>query len=176
MNVSFSQGFQDLRLHRILRALKISTGTYVELGFPTPLTSNTERLKRRGWSGVRFDGHCLGNKRDDAVAQCYRAWIKSENIVSLLRERGVADDVTYASIDLDTIDIWVLRAILMSGIRPAVLTVEYNSNYPLEFALAFPDAAHAEDAGPQAKKWDGACCIRACCIRASRCRASTMRA
>ena len=46
MNDTFSQGLQDLRLHRILRALALSStaGTFVELGFPAVQTSNTEAL------------------------------------------------------------------------------------------------------------------------------------
>lgn len=158
MNVTFSQGLQDLRLHRILRALSISSGSYVELGFPATSTSNTELLKHSGgWSGVRFDGGCLGRQADDTAAQCFRAWVRSDNVVSLLRRHGVPNDVTYASIDLDTIDIWVLRALLSGGVRPVVLTVEYNSNYPLDYAIAFPDASHATDVGRQAQRWDGAC-------------------
>ena len=163
MNVSFSQGLQDLRLHRIFRALSITTGTFVECGFPAVQTSNTEVLKRSGWTGVRFDGACLGKEAADSDAQCVKAWVASANIVELFRKHGVGGppNPTYVSIDLDTIDIWVLRALLAGGIRPTVLTVEYNSNYPLEYALAFPDTSHTRDDGQpparETRRWDGDC-------------------
>lgn len=151
MNDTYSQGLQDLRLHRIFRALGIYIGTYVELGFPAMQTSNTERLRRAGWDGVRFDGQCLKNATADAAANCQRAWIRSDNVLALIRG-SVGLNVTYVSIDIDTVDLWVLRALLKGGLRPAVFTVEYNSNYPIEFAIAFPDSIH-DDA--HTRKWDG---------------------
>jgi len=165
MNVSFSQGLQDLRLQRIFRALQITTGTFVECGFPALQTSNTELLKRSGWTGVRFDGACLGNASANREAQCTRAWISSRNIVELVTKSS-GTRPTYVSIDLDTVDIWVLRALLGGGVRPTVLTVEYNSNYPLEVALAFPDTDHHEEASAATsgrvddvsiRRWDGDC-------------------
>ena len=159
MNNSFSQGLQDLRLHRIFRALDITGGTYAELGFPAVVTSNTERLKRSGeWTGVRIDGHCLQTAAENRDAQCHREWIRSDNVVPILRGHGVSDAVTYISIDLDTVDLWVLRALLQGSMRPAVLTVEYNSNYPLEFPIAFPDVGQHDDVAPIARKWDGDWC------------------
>ncbi|EOD29474.1 hypothetical protein EMIHUDRAFT_233985 [Emiliania huxleyi CCMP1516] len=150
MNGSVSQGLQDLRLHRIFRALEITAGTYVELGFPAVLASNTECLRRTGaWTGVRFDGRCLKDAAENAENGCHKAWITSDNIVALLRSHHVSESVTYVSIDLDTTDLWVLRALLGGGYRPAVLSVEYNSNYPLDYWIAFPD--------DPAVRWDGDC-------------------
>lgn len=156
---SFSQGLQDLRLERIFSALALTPGnlTFVELGFPAIQTSNTEALVRRGgWSGVRFDGQCLGDAARDADANCHRAWISSSNIAELFIAQRVRRDVDYVSIDLDTIDIWVFIALVRAGFRPKVLSIEYNSNFPVGFAFAFPDAEHAVPS-QQHRKWDKGC-------------------
>ena len=57
----------------------------------------------------------------------------------LFRQHGVSIEVDYVSIDIDSFDLWVLRALLASEFRPRVLTVEYNSNFPYGSWLAFPD-------------------------------------
>ena len=156
----FSQGWQDVRLDRIFRALRLEHGpsrTYVEFGFPQVGGSNTEALRLRGWTGRRFDGQCLGKSAaDDAQVGCSREWITSSNIVELFQRHGVDTHVDYVSIDLDTTDLWVLRALLSSEFRPKVLSVEYNSNFPYGYALAFPDTAH-EVAHPALRRWDGDC-------------------
>ena len=58
-----------------------------------------------------------------------------------LRKFGVHDITSFpVSIDIDSYDLWVLRALLGSEYRPRVLTVEYNSNFPWDAGqLAFPD-------------------------------------
>ncbi len=48
---------------------------------------------------------------------------------------GVPDEADYVSVDIDSADAWVFRAIVSSHLRPRVLTVEYNCNYPAEATL-----------------------------------------
>eukprot|EP00310_Coccolithus_braarudii_P017271 CAMPEP_0183339068 /NCGR_PEP_ID=MMETSP0164_2-20130417/6134_1 /TAXON_ID=221442 /ORGANISM="Coccolithus pelagicus ssp braarudi, Strain PLY182g" /LENGTH=256 /DNA_ID=CAMNT_0025509023 /DNA_START=24 /DNA_END=791 /DNA_ORIENTATION=- len=157
---SYSQGFQDLRLRRILRELDLDTrpGTFVEFGWRGLYGANTHVLSSRGWSGVRFDGD-----RRDAKHNVTRAMVTTHSVVRLFERHGVPRDITYVSVDIDSADIWVLRALLRSSFAPTVLTVEYNSNYPWGVALAFPDL-DAEPAlskkmwdKPCTKMWDGSC-------------------
>ena len=59
---------------------------------------------------------------------------------SLLDAHGVPRELDYLSIDLDTVDVFVLDAILSSHrYRPRVISVEYNPNFPWGHALTFPD-------------------------------------
>ena len=49
-------------------------------------------------------------------------------------------ELDYLSIDIDSTDIWVWRALLKSGkYRPRVVSIEYNSNLPLGDFRVFPD-------------------------------------
>lgn len=159
-----SQGFQEARLERIFRALHIDDGPHrhcVELGFPAVEGSNTEALRRRGWQASRFDGRCTGSAASDAQARCHRGWIRSSNVVDLFRSHAVPPRVYYVSIDLDTIDLWVLRSLIGSNgaasrYRPKVFSVEYNSNFPWGYSLAFPDTSHP-GVESRHRRWDNDC-------------------
>jgi len=157
---SFSQGFQDLRLRRILQELSLDRpdgSFFVEFGWRGLYGANTHALSVRGWNGVRFDGQ--PPKRDTEKYNVRRAMITSRNIVSLFRDNGVPTNVTYVSIDIDSADIWLLRELLKSEYKPAVLTVEYNPNYPWGYPLAFPDLEGDSEQrlSRRARTWDGSC-------------------
>eukprot|EP00966_Prymnesium_polylepis_P331404 7386957-Prymnesium_polylepis.3 len=49
-----------------------------------------------------------------------------------------------------------MRALLRSEYRPRVITIEYNSNFPWGYPLAFPDPANMTVPGRQAR-WNGDC-------------------
>lgn len=50
------------------------------------------------------------------------------------------DSCADVSVDIDTADIWVVKAILDYGFRPKVFSVEYNSNFPEDATpIVFPD-------------------------------------
>ena len=152
-----SQGEQDTRLSAIFNQLGVTRGTYVEFGFPPFLpgiawSSNTDALHKKGWSGLRLDG-----KNNDTNQQCHAEWISSANIVGLFRKYGVLPTVDYVSIDIDSADLWVLKAILRSEYRPKVITIEYNSNFPWGVAMAYPDPAQATHVPAVPLSWDGGC-------------------
>ena len=138
-----SQGEQDARLRALFAELAIHKGTYVEFGFPPTEPgssiawfSQTDALRKRGWTGIRLDA-----ENNDPAQQSHAEWIYSTNIVALFRKYGVLADVDYVSIDIDSADLWVLRALLESEYQPKVLTVEYNSNFPWNVSMAYPDPA-----------------------------------
>ena len=136
-----SQGGQDARLHQIFAAIGVLNRSYVEFGYQGRSTSNTFALWKDGWNGLLLDGNPRWvSKTDDSKSNLHRAKITSRSIVRLFRRHGVPLEVDYVSIDIDSYDLWVLRALLGSEYRPRVLTVEYNSNFPWDAGqLAFPD-------------------------------------
>jgi hypothetical protein len=58
--------------------------------------------------------------------QFHKAWIGSDTIVELFERYNVPAEVDYVSIDLDSVDLWVLRSLLSppSKYRPRVFTIE----------------------------------------------------
>ena len=64
---------------------------------------------------------------------------------------------SYVSIDLDSADLWVLRALLFSEFRPRVVGVEYNSNYPPGYTIAFPNPPWEPPSHERSARWGGGC-------------------
>eukprot|EP00965_Chrysotila_dentata_P217315 6189921-Pleurochrysis_carterae.AAC.1 len=151
---AYSQGFQDLRLRRLLQELKMDSPVgnfYVEFGWRSLFGANTHVLSARGWEGIRFDG-----TRRIVHEKVRRAFITEDSVVPLFRKHEVPLNVTYLSIDVDTTDIWILDAILSSEYKPAILTIEYNSNYPWGYPIAFPSLVQ-EQLPEAVRTWDGSC-------------------
>lgn len=69
----------------------------------------------------------------------HRAWISSATITSLFEKYQVPHNLDFLSVDIDSVDFWVLRAIITGGFRPRLITVEYNSNFPVGVAIVAAD-------------------------------------
>ena len=74
------------------------------------------------------------------AAQAQSAQTSKQRLLQGLRKAywcaGVPLEADYVSIDLDTVDLWVLRALLASPFRPRVLSVEYNCVYGADAVAA----------------------------------------
>lgn len=86
---------------------------------------NTRKLSREGWHGTYFDA-VFSSKRFHVV----KAILTEANIVENFAQASVPYDVDYMHIDVDSVDVWLLRSVLLSKYRPRVFSIEYNSNYP----------------------------------------------
>jgi len=98
--------------------------------------SNTHHLRAHyGWTGLLLDrGHA------NASINLHRELISSRNVLDLFRKHGVPLEPDYVSIDVDSTDLWVLRALLGSPLRPRVVSVEYNCVYGTDpVAATYPD-------------------------------------
>eukprot|EP00747_Dinoflagellata_sp_TGD_P034358 gnl/TRDRNA2_/TRDRNA2_137206_c0_seq1.p1 gnl/TRDRNA2_/TRDRNA2_137206_c0~~gnl/TRDRNA2_/TRDRNA2_137206_c0_seq1.p1 ORF type:complete len:241 (-),score=24.91 gnl/TRDRNA2_/TRDRNA2_137206_c0_seq1:66-695(-) len=94
-----------------------------------PSGGNTVLLQHQGWRGVRFDGDEVNLDID-----LHKEFVTPQSIVALFRRYNVPIDVDYVSIDVDSCDLWVFLA-LTDVYRPAVVSVEYNSNYEINESL-----------------------------------------
>ena len=153
-----SQGGQEARLHQIFATIGVLNKSYVEFGYQGRSTSNTFALWKEGWNGLLLDGDPRwASKSDGGETNLHRVKVTSRSIVRLFRRYDVPLKVDYVSIDIDSFDLWVLRALLGSEYRPRVLTVEYNSNFPWDAGqLAFPDP-EVMRVPPRFQKWGGNC-------------------
>ena len=90
--------------------------------------ANTHNLYRKGWRGLLLDG-----SHTNETINLHSEWIMASTIVSVFDQYAVPKDLDYLSIDIDSADLWIFRAIVSSGkYRPRVISVEYNCNFPLE--------------------------------------------
>jgi hypothetical protein len=95
-----------------------------------------------GWSGLMVDasqaairqlGEQLGgNSRVAALARR----VTPDGIDAFLSEQGVAGTLDVFSLDIDSYDYWVLKA--MTAVRPRLLIVEYNWLFGGERAVTVP--------------------------------------
>ena len=135
-----------------------SAGSFVEFGYISERSGNTDVFRNeRNWTGVLFDGRPRSTVSEATRAILHQAFISSESVVELFRRHGVRRDVSYVSIDLDSADLWVLRALLFSEFRPRVVGVEYNSNYPPGYTIAFPNPPWEPPSHERSARWGGGC-------------------
>lgn len=131
---TLSQGGQDGSLAYIFSQIGITNKRYVEFGFNSKeyggTGPNTHLLWKQGWTGVLLDG-----QNENPAINLSKTWILPETIVSELHKRGVKDGTDYLSIDIDSADCFIMERIACE-MKPRVMTVEYNPNYPLEATLA----------------------------------------
>lgn len=136
-----SQGGQDGILAEIFRNVgNVNSPPYcVEFGFngssfEDGTGANVATLVLDyGWHALLFDG---GN--ENPAINLRREFLTSANIVDVFVKWGVPAEPDYVSIDLDSTDLWIFRA-LLPRYRAAVYSVEYNCHFPIDAAITFPD-------------------------------------
>ena len=136
-----SQGKQDVIARAIFRSIGAQNRRFVEIGFNeneqcVGSGSNTCQLWLDGWTGLLLDA-----AHSNASIGLHTETLDSRNVASVLRKHSVPTQVDFLSIDVDSVDIWLLEAILQGGFKPRMIAIEYNSNFPWANALAFPDAS-----------------------------------
>jgi hypothetical protein len=133
---SKSQGSQDEYFKTIFNKVGTTNRFFVEFGFNEPsYTSggsgaNTWNLYDQGWRGLLLDGD-----RNNSAINLHAHFLFSNNIGRVLKSYKVPLELDLLSCDMDSHDLFVFNAILEAGFRPRVITTEFNSNYPLEFAI-----------------------------------------
>jgi hypothetical protein len=117
---------------------------FVEFGVEDYKESNTRYLLLNGhWSGLVMDASERNLRAIQADHQHWRndlrakaAFVTRDNIEGLLAESGLQGEIGLLSIDIDGNDYWVWQAI--EGVRPAIVTIEYNSVFGPERAHVVP--------------------------------------
>ena len=131
-----SQGKQDGILLYLFQHLGITNKYFVEFGFNSPTYeggtgANTYILwKHFGWRGLLLDGGM-----ENPAINLQKEMITPDNIVSLFDKYRVPIEPDYVSIDIDSTDLWLFKALIEGGYRPRVVSVEYNINMPIDAVL-----------------------------------------
>jgi hypothetical protein len=128
----YSQGSQDEVLQAIFEKIGTTNKCCVEFGFDSDeLTggngANTARLiLEDDWTGLLMD-----QGRQNLDINLWRETLTPENLAEVFVRHRVGPCPDYVSIDVDSVDLWLFRAMLEAGYRPRVVSVEYNPNYSL---------------------------------------------
>jgi hypothetical protein len=131
----FSQNDEDGITLEIIRRIGIKKGVALEYGVGDGLENNTLILLMSGWDVIWIGGEDIKIRIPENCKNLLfrKDWVTKENctmLVSSCLEERQRDHVDFLSIDLDGNDIHILRTLLASGLRPAILVVEYNGKFP----------------------------------------------
>lgn len=142
-----SQSGQDVVLNATFDYLGVTNKQCVEFGFGygnqamlNDLTVSTLAEGTRIFSGLNVQGLMRNGFKatffDAELSAPHVGLVKSvltrKTIGDSFRAAGIPVDVDYVSIDVDSIDVWLLLGMFESGFRPRVLSVEYNCNFAFD--------------------------------------------
>lgn len=129
----YSQNGEDGVINYILSALRIESGSFLEIGVGDGCENNTRALLARGWKGVWLDGNhrhikAINKSFKKEIEQGFliadRAMVSPENIDEIIGGTGLHEvDVLSLDVDLCTHHIW--RS--LSKLNPAIAVIEYNA-------------------------------------------------
>ena len=131
-----SQQGQDGLLDYIFENVGTTNKICVEFGFNADsLTggsgANTANLiLNKGWTGILFD-----RDFENLSINLHKEALTCENISDVFKKYAIPTVFDYLSIDVDSIDLWLMKAVLGGGFRPRVMTVEYNSCFDINTSL-----------------------------------------
>lgn len=119
----FSQNGEDGIITAIFNAIGIKNYYFVEFGVGDGTECNTRLLRENGWQGLWMDGMSSSN------TNIQHEIVTAENINSLFEKYCVPNEFDLLSIDIDSNDYWIYKAIDRKY-SPRVIVVEYNGSYP----------------------------------------------
>jgi hypothetical protein len=137
----YSQGGEDGIVREIFRRIGETDRVFVELGAGDGLENNTAFLLMQSWSGVWFEGSA---KNVSAIRErCARFiadrkltlvenMVTAENAAKLILDHVRRPEFDFLSLDLDrnTYHVWEALAAL----KPRVVAIEYNAQFPADMA------------------------------------------
>jgi hypothetical protein len=141
----YSQHDEDGILAEIFRRIGTTNRTFVEFGVGRGDECNTVWLLMQGWSGAWIEANAAAYKsicgtHDNWISSgklsIANAFITAETINGLISSAGVVGEIDLLSIDIDSADYWVWRAIEV--ISPRVVVVEYNATWAPPVSAVVP--------------------------------------
>jgi len=147
-----SQNGEDGIIHEIFRRVGATSRIFVEIGVGDEVENNTAFLLSQGWSGRWIDGDPAFLERIKSGPEFLRkqlsglvSFVTRENAAALLAQLNVPAEFDLLSVDIDQNTYYIWEA--LSGFRPRVVVVEYNSSIPSDIDWK---VSYAPD-----RVWDG---------------------
>jgi len=132
----FSQNGEDGIIKEIFNRIGTTNNYFVEFGVGDGLENNTAFLLLNNWKGLWIEGSknffskIKKNLREPILKEQLKvknSFITPENIETIFEEFDVPKSPDLMSIDIDSTDYWVWKAI--KNYTPRVVVVEYNETY-----------------------------------------------
>ncbi len=140
----FSQSGEDGIIQYLIRSIPVANQTFIEFGVEDFQESNCRfLLAKDNWRGFVIDGSAPNIERLQGSELPWRyqldsvsAFVTRENINDVLAMSGFAEDLGILSIDIDGNDYYIWEAI--TGFRPRILIIEYNSIFGPDRKVTIP--------------------------------------
>lgn len=129
-NSIYSQQGEDGIIAHIFDEIGTDSKYCVDIGaYDGRITSNVMALEDEGWKACKFEGSEIADTEEAKRNGVHREWVTPENVIDLFHEYDVPNNFDFLSLDIDSIDYYVLKAILGAGYKPRAMVTEYNGTY-----------------------------------------------
>lgn len=139
----FSQNGEDGVIEEVMRRIGVGSSVFVEFGIESGIEGNCVFLAEvLGWKGLFIESdpehfaRLATRYRDRPGVVTTQAEATPENINDLIAAAGIGGEIDVLSIDIDSHDYWVWKAI--SVVRPRLVVIEYNAHTPFPERLVQP--------------------------------------
>ena len=145
-----SQNEEDGIVLALLQAVGVSGRRFVEIGSGGSGGNSAVLAYELGWGGLMVDasGSAVRAARTLFAAKpsvvVERKTVTPDNFDQIVTTCGFAGEVDFLSIDVDSIDYWLLDA--LTAVRARVLVMEYNALFGPERAVTMPNAPRPDGA------------------------------
>ena len=141
----FSQNGEDGIIDYLLFSLQIEKPKFIEIGVGDYYESNTRFLfERSSGDGLIIDIIANFQKRAEKNIRLWRGNLKilnrkidSENILATLKEFNFFDNIDLFSIDVDSIDYWILEKMPKKFCK--LIVAEYNPYFGSNLEISVPN-------------------------------------
>ena len=146
----FSQNQEDGMIDEVFRRIGTASRRFIEFGVQDGLECNSAYLLTQGWRGAWIEGSAANVAKARETFAAYPVevvgrYVTVENADALIAELAKGEELDLLSIDVDSIDYWLWRAIVT--VKPRLVVIEYNASWPpsVRKTVAHDPAMH----------WDG---------------------
>jgi len=128
----YSQGNQDGVLKSLFTTIGTTNKGFVEFGYPDHDIHTSYGNGHNLYEEMGFHPELLmDGANENPSINLHKHYVTEDNIVPLFKKYGVSKEIDYISVDIDSCDLWLFLGITKEY-KPRVISVEYNSNYPIE--------------------------------------------
>ena len=124
----FSQEDQDGVIEAVFDLIKTRNKIFVEIGGGNKYDNTYYLHNKKGWKGFLFNSEKYLYTDENLKKFYHKEEVFPDKALEVFKRYNVPKDLDFLSVDIDSSDFWVTRAILKEY-RPALVSVEFNSNF-----------------------------------------------
>lgn len=138
----YSQNQEDGMIAEVFRRIGTTSRRFIEFGVEDGLECNSTFLLVQGWRGAWIEGSQHSATRAQSIFKDYpvkilNQYITVDNADELIASLSGGEELDLLSIDVDSVDYWIWKAI--KTVKPRLLVIEYNATLPPTLRKTIPN-------------------------------------